>query len=108
MGLPEQKYNKNDWLLCYGINKKRIQSNWMFADHVIKISRNDKAYDRDYAYQTIQVHPLKLCSEPPFVVNTSFNQAFSKAVDESGGTSKIPAISPSKKLIDLIYKNYKK
>lgn len=113
MTAPSNIYEEDDWILCYNKETENARwASWMYADHVVKVSAKDKkAYDKENPCQVIQVSKLKAYGTPPFRTDRKFKRAFAKAVQDYGGIEKLDNLASSKpppKLIDLIYKHYKK
>jgi hypothetical protein len=82
MNVTKKQAREGDWFLNFRIKKsgKLDRPYWMYVDHVVRIRRNEDAYEPEYPYQAIQALPTRRCSEPPFKITASFYLSFEKAV----------------------------
>ena len=107
LGAKINDYDEDDWVLVYN-EKKPWDIEWLYVNYIVKIHRNEKAYDRNFPRQIIQVWPLSKYESPPFNPDKKFGQAFSKAIGQldDSEVEELDAKKPNKKLIGLIKKNY--
>ena len=77
---------QGDWFLAFRIaaNNEIKNMRWMYADHIVRMSKNDPAYDKDYPYQVFQAEPLSRCPEHPFRITLPFKVAFQTAAKKYG------------------------
>jgi hypothetical protein len=103
------EYIIRDCILSFALKMNSpSQLEWVFADHIVRVSRSDKkAYDTNFPYQVVQVWPNKTYPAP-FRIDNRFKDAFVKAVRKYGASriEKPKLTKPPKRLIDLIYKLY--
>lgn len=103
-------YAEDEWVLTFSLKASRAQSiNWLAADHIVPILRNDKrAYSREYPFQAIQVWPRNVYPPPPFRIDKRFRKAFSRAVRTFGKQNimDLKKLKPPRKLLNLIAEAY--
>jgi len=101
-------YKKNDWILTFYL-KKRSPSyiRWLAVDYMAPTPKSDKAYERDYPFQAVQLWPISRYPAPPFRVDKRFRNALATALSEVGvgRFRQDDPFKPSKRLIELIYEN---
>lgn len=109
LNIKDDQVVDDDMLLCFRIVDNNINSfEWMYVDFVVKVPKNDKAYEKDYSCQAVQVYESKrYIKECPFAITEEFKKAFVKAAREYG-INKIKCLKllvPDEELIDLIKKH---
>ena len=107
LGARINDYEEDDWVLTYR-EEHPLEIEWLYVNYVVKIHRNEKAYDRDYPRQIVQVWPLNKYPRPPFKANKKFSKAFSEAISQFSYSEKeeMDGGLPPKKLLRLIRKRY--
>lgn len=68
MSANKDEILENEWILCLRETPKRLgKAKWMFAHHVIRVPVKERKLKNDgFAYQVLQVSPLRLYERPPF------------------------------------------
>lgn len=107
LGAKIDDYEEDDWVLTYR-EKKPCDVEWLYVNYIVRIHRNEKAYDRNYPRQIVQVWPLSKYSQQPFRVDKEFGRAFSEAISQFSDSEKeeMDACNPSKRFLSLIRKYY--
>jgi hypothetical protein len=69
-----------DWLLCYD-EQDFSDLQWLFVDGVVRVDPKDqKAYEKGFAFQAFQINPDKMNPTPPFKLDAEFCKAFAKVM----------------------------
>lgn len=107
LGAKIGDYEEDDWVLTYR-ETKPWEVEWLYVNYVVRIRKDEKAYDKDFPRQIVQVWPLSKYPLPPFRADKEFGQAFSKAIKQFSDSQieEMDAKIPSKSLLNLIKKNY--
>lgn len=78
-------YKKTDWVLTFYLKKRSPSlATWLPVDYISRTPKSDKAYERDYPYQAVQLWPMSHYTPPPFRVDRRFQRALSIAIQEIG------------------------
>lgn len=108
--IPGEKkdFSENDWILCFRMAESGKCSNfrWLFVDFVVKSVPREKAYERDYPYQAVQVWSKGVYNSPPFEIDKKFRACFQKVVKQYGVDKFKNLIKPSSKFIRMIEEYY--
>jgi len=106
------RIKEGQWLLHFKLSPtSATKIQWMYSDHVIRVSRSDKkAYDPEYPYQVVQVRSPKHYPTPPFHIDGRFRSALSAAVRQMGEEyiDRLVTLRPSEKLLASIHAHYQK
>jgi hypothetical protein len=101
---------ENDWILHFKLTDKgATEVDWMYADHLVKVGRADKARNSAYPFQIVQVWPPKHYPPGPFAIDAPFRSAFAAATKELTPEyiKGLVSCKPTPKLLDRILKYYK-
>ncbi len=102
-------YKKNDWILTFYLEKRKpSRISWLAVDYVAPVSKSDKAYERAYPCQAVQVWPTNRYPTPPFQPDKRFRNALAAAISEIGVDKfkEDDLFKPSRYLIEFIHENY--
>jgi hypothetical protein len=107
LGAKIGDYEEDDWVLTYRENKP-WEVEWLYVNYIVKIHRDEKAYDREIPRQIVQVWPLSKYPRPPFRADKKFGRAFHNAISQFSDSEKeeMDACQPPKRLLSLIKKYY--
>jgi hypothetical protein len=90
-GVKKDSVHEGDWLLQFQYDYKKAKVigrvEWMRVDFVVPIGRHERAWDKDYPFQAIQVKRTSRYGRPPFPLTPQFRKAFSAAVFKLKGKS---------------------
>ncbi len=111
IAVREGDYAGGDWILCLRRRRASVtELKWMYADFSVRVPRSDeRAYDRAYPYELVQVWPLRRYEPPPFTLDAGFRAAFKKAAAEYG-LDRLDALKsprPPARLLEMIYRRLK-
>lgn len=105
LGCADRSFCIGDWILTCRIKNNKIDLlEWTFADHVVRLPRTDRAYDKDWPCEAVQVWPSRRYPSPPFRLDKRFTAGFKEAVKEYG-IDRIENMRngrPSPRLIELM------
>jgi hypothetical protein len=81
----ENQIVEGDWLLCIELEGQAASLNvmWMSLDFVVRVDPTDTAYEPEYPFHAIQVHPPRHY-RPPFKLTSEFKRAFREEVTRLG------------------------
>lgn len=88
---------------------KLVDVGWVHADHIVRVGRDDRAYDANYPYQVGQVAPLRHYRPPPFVLDGAFRRAVRATYAELkpyDGQPYLPTAPPPRRFLNAIMKHY--
>lgn len=107
IGARKEDYCKHEWVLTFQLEGNRVwEFWWLCVDFVAHVSRGEKkAFDRDYPYQAVQVHPPIRYPPPPFKIDRPFITAFKQAVVDYGGSriQRLKNLKPSARFLQSIH-----
>lgn len=92
MNVAKGQAAEGDWLLCFELGDKKLRKfTWLYTDFVVPVGRKEKAaFEAEYPFQAVQVHPPRRNPEPPFAITDSFKRAFNIAA-RGYGLSRVEA-----------------
>lgn len=98
-------FKEGDWILEFMLAKELpTEITWMFCHRVYQVPRKDKACNKDYPCEAVQVYSLDRYPGCPFRLDKPFKRAFKAAVKQYGADRirEATATKPSAELIRLI------
>ncbi|MEO8360751.1 MAG: hypothetical protein ABI672_12040 [Vicinamibacteria bacterium] len=102
-----------DFVLCLNVGartKPKVEK-WVFVHRVVHVAREDKQHDDNWPFQAGQLHALRACPAPPFVIDAALRRAFRATFKElegdDPGFSQDRTLVPSKKLLRILEKHYR-
>jgi hypothetical protein len=85
MNAGKDDYKVGDWILNFMLKEdKPIEMTWMFCQRLYQVPRKDKAYNKNYPCEVVQVFSLDHYPGCPFRLDKDFKQAFRAAVKQYG------------------------
>jgi hypothetical protein len=79
-------FNEEDWILRCRLtrNGSLLAPEWLYIELVVLVEKNDRAYEKDYPYQAVQVRALRHCPAPPFAISSDFKRALREVSRRTG------------------------
>ena len=106
LGAAKGRVAPGDWLLCFRL-PAGTGPQWLYVDFVSPISpSDDNAYEPEYPYQAVQVHPASRYPDPPFRITDGLRRALRAAVGRHGSDplQRIRSLVPPRSFLALIAK----
>jgi hypothetical protein len=104
-----KEFHDGEWILTFDLKgRSPTNTEWMYADCALPISKTDKAYDSERPFEVLQFHAPKYYTtvERPFCINPKFRKAFAKALRQFPVSRIEGWTKPSGHLLALIRKYY--
>jgi hypothetical protein len=106
------QYKQGDWVLYFNTGESKPHPGWLYVDFVVEVdAKDDKAYDMDYPFQAVQVHPQKRYPYPPFEIGSAkFRRALELTMKDFGATAieGLASMSVPRRFLNLLLKNWSK
>jgi hypothetical protein len=85
-----EQHRDGDWVLMVKLTRtgRLLSPRWLYVERVVLVERNDRAYNRAYPFQALQVRPPRHCPPPPFQIDKRFRNALRIASSSFGGEEK--------------------